>query len=63
MPDNREIATAILLLGFVVFGLAVRGARKRFVAVVAPPVASEASDHFRNNEDVTVRRRSQCPHR
>jgi hypothetical protein len=32
-------------------------------AVVAPPVASEGSDRFRNNEDVTVRRRSQCPHR
>jgi hypothetical protein len=32
-------------------------------AVVAPLVASEASDRFRDNEDVTVRRRSICPHR
>ena len=39
MPDSREMATAILLLGFVVFGLAVRGVRERipdFIRSAAP---------------------------
>lgn len=34
MPDNREMATAILLLGFVVFGLTVRSARERIPDII-----------------------------
>jgi len=34
MPDNREMATAILLLGFVVFGLTVRRARERIPDII-----------------------------
>lgn len=34
MPDNRAMATAILLLGFLVFGLTVRKARKQIPSII-----------------------------
>ena len=34
MPDNRDLATAILLVGFVVFGLTVRSSRERIPDVI-----------------------------
>ena len=41
MPDNRELATAILLIGFVICGLTIRGARERIPDIVrsAAPLA------------------------
>jgi len=41
VPDNRELATAILVLGFLIFGLTVRKAREQIPSIVrsAAPLA------------------------